>query len=70
MKTSVCGELKLKFWCGNQVDSTWAVGSASSANLPGCLWKIEEAYIADGGRQPGGIGPIERSRPLLRLLLS
>ena len=35
IKTTECGELKLKFWCSNLVDSTWADGSESRANLPG-----------------------------------
>lgn len=54
IKTTECGELKLKFWCSNLVDSTWADGSESRANLPGGMWKIESAYIADGGRLPDG----------------
>ena len=54
IKTTECGELKLKFWCSNLVDSTWADGSESRAILPGGLWKIESAYIADGGRLPDG----------------
>lgn len=54
IKTTECGELKLRFWCSNLVDSTWADGSESSANLTGGSWKIESAYIADGGRLPDG----------------
>ncbi|WP_235548862.1 hypothetical protein [Paenibacillus sp. Soil522] len=54
IKTTECGELKLRFWCSNLVDSTWADGSESSANLIGGSWKIESAYIADGGRLPDG----------------
>ncbi|KRF41898.1 SGNH/GDSL hydrolase family protein [Paenibacillus sp. Soil787] len=54
IKTAECGKLELKFWCSNLVDSTWADGSESRANLPGGLWKIEAAYIADGGKLPGG----------------
>jgi lysophospholipase L1-like esterase len=54
VKTAECGNLKLKFWFSNQVDSTWADGSVSRANLQGGKWKIESAYIADGGRVPDG----------------
>ena len=54
IKTAEYGKLKLKFWCSNRLDSTWADGFESRADLPGGLWKIESAYIADGGRVPGG----------------
>ncbi|UUZ80378.1 SGNH/GDSL hydrolase family protein [Paenibacillus sp. P26] len=54
IKTTEYGKMELKFWCSNQVDSTWADGSESRANLPGGLWMIEAAYIADGGRLPDG----------------
>jgi lysophospholipase L1-like esterase len=54
IKTAECGELKLKFWFSNLVDSTWADGSVSRANLQGGKWKIESAYIADGGKVPDG----------------
>ncbi|MCA0758743.1 SGNH/GDSL hydrolase family protein [Paenibacillus sp. N4] len=54
IKTTEYGELKLRFCCSNLVDSTWADGSESSANLMGGSWKIESAYIADGGRLPDG----------------
>lgn len=54
IKTTECGKIKLRFWCSNLVDSTWADGSESSANLTGGSWKIESAYIADGGRLPDG----------------
>lgn len=48
------GKLKMKFWCSNNVDSTWADGSVSRANLQGGSWRIEEAYLADGGKLPDG----------------
>ena len=54
IKTAEYGQLKLKFWYSNRVDSTWADGFESRADLPGGLWKVESAYIADGGRVPGG----------------
>ena len=54
LKTVEFGKSKLKFWCSNLVDSTWADGSESRANLLGGLWKIEAAYIADGGKLPDG----------------
>lgn len=54
IKMAECGKMELKFWCSNLVDSTWADGSESRANLLGGLWKIEAAYIADGGRLPDG----------------
>lgn len=48
------GKLKMKFWCSNNVDSTWADGSDSRANLQGGSWRIEAANIADGGKLPDG----------------
>lgn len=54
IKTVECGQMKLKFWCSNQVDSTWADGSVSRANMQGGSWKIESAYLTDGGGLPDG----------------
>jgi hypothetical protein len=54
IKTTEYGELKLKFWCSNLADSTLADGSDSCANLPGGLWKIGSATIADGGKLADG----------------
>lgn len=48
------GKLKMKFWCCNNVDSTWADGAESRANLQGGSWRIEAACIADGGKLPDG----------------
>jgi hypothetical protein len=48
------GKQKLKFWTSNIVDSTWADGTDSKANLQGGPWKIESCSIADGGPLPDG----------------
>lgn len=48
------GSLRMKFWCSNTVDSTWADGAISRANLPGGRWRIDAAYVADGGTEPDG----------------
>lgn len=48
------GDLKLKFWHSNNVDSTWDKGQEASGSEPGGEWSIEAAYIADGGLEPDG----------------
>ncbi|ASA25931.1 SGNH/GDSL hydrolase family protein [Paenibacillus donghaensis] len=48
------GELKLKFWHSNTVDSTWDLGQESAGSEPGGEWSIEAAYVADGGLEPDG----------------
>ncbi|UQZ34944.1 GDSL family lipase [Paenibacillus sp. PK3_47] len=46
------GDLKLKFWHSNNVDSTWDKGQEASGSEPGGEWSIEAAYFADGGLEP------------------
>lgn len=48
------GNLTLKFWHSNAVDSTWDLGAEASGSEPGGGWSIESAYIADGGLVPDG----------------
>lgn len=48
------GDLKLKFWHSNNVDSTWDKGQEASGSEPGGEWSIEAAYIADGGLELDG----------------
>lgn len=43
------GEFNFAFWHSNAVDSTWDQGEEVSANMPGGKWRIDEAYVADGG---------------------
>jgi len=48
------GSLKLKFWHSNAVDSTWDTGKEAAGSEPGGEWRIEAAYVADGGTEPDG----------------
>ncbi|WP_019913426.1 SGNH/GDSL hydrolase family protein [Paenibacillus sp. HW567] len=48
------GNLNLKFWHSNAVDSTWDLGAEASGSEPGGEWSIESAFIADGGLAPDG----------------
>jgi lysophospholipase L1-like esterase len=48
------GEFRMRIWCSNNVDSTWDDGAIARANLPGGTWRIESAYLADGGPDPDG----------------
>lgn len=48
------GQLTLKFWHSNTVDSTWADGSESKANDKGGNWRIEACFVGDGGLIPDG----------------
>ncbi|EHB68435.1 MULTISPECIES: SGNH/GDSL hydrolase family protein [Paenibacillus] len=49
MKPRESGQLELRFWHSNSVDSTWDVGSVAKGSMPGGAWRIEAAYAADGG---------------------
>lgn len=49
IKPRESGQLKLRFWHSNSVDSTWDVGSVAKGSMPGGAWRIEAAYAADGG---------------------
>lgn len=55
------GPLHLKFWHGNSVDSTWDQGKESVGGENGGEWRIEAAYVADGGTDPDG-GVVENSQ--------
>lgn len=46
------GKFTWRFWHSNSVDSTWDDGSYSLANVSGGNWRIEKAYLADGGLEP------------------
>ncbi|CAM4416262.1 lysophospholipase L1-like esterase [Paenibacillus endophyticus] len=48
------GQLPIKLWHSNTVDSTWADGSESRANDHGGRWRIEQCVVADGGPLPDG----------------
>lgn len=54
IKPKQYGELRLKFWTNNRVDSTWDDGSVSRADLPGGRWTIEAAYVGIGGPELDG----------------
>ncbi|NIK80333.1 hypothetical protein FHS15_005517 [Paenibacillus castaneae] len=48
------GQLHLRLWHSNVVDSTWSDGMESKANDFGGNWRIESCFVADGGEQPDG----------------
>jgi lysophospholipase L1-like esterase len=58
------GQLQIKFWHSNTVDSTWADGSESNASDQGGHWRIESCFIADGGQVPDGSIIAGTERPL------
>lgn len=43
------GNFIWKIWHSNVVDSTWDEGLVSRANLSGGAWRIDSAYLSDGG---------------------
>lgn len=49
-----CGQQSFRFWHSNAVDSTWDTGLIASASDLGGEWRIEAAYIGDGGTQLNG----------------
>ncbi|WP_454190248.1 SGNH/GDSL hydrolase family protein [Paenibacillus sp. Marseille-Q7038] len=52
------GQLDLKFWHSNSVDSTWDVGNTAKGSMPGGEWIIESAYVAvSGHKRDGSIMP-------------
>lgn len=58
IKPKETGQLELRFWHSNSVDSTWDVGSVAKGSMPGGSWCIEAAYAADGGTcQDGQVVP-------------
>lgn len=48
------GPLELRFWHSNAVDSTWDTGTVATGGLLGGKWRIESAYVADGGTVADG----------------
>ena len=48
------GQLDLKFWHSNAVDSTWDVGNTAKGSMPGGVWVIESAYVAVSGHKRDG----------------
>lgn len=48
------GPLELRFWHSNAVDSTWDTGTVAKGGLLGGSWRIEAAYVADGGAVADG----------------
>ncbi|MDU4697839.1 MAG: SGNH/GDSL hydrolase family protein [Paenibacillus sp.] len=48
------GSLDLRFWHSNAIDSTWDTGSVARGGAFGGEWRIEAAYVADGGEVPQG----------------
>jgi len=55
------GNLELRFWFSNEVDSTWDRGEVARGGQPGGDWLIEAAFAADGGtRRDGSVNPDSR----------
>ncbi len=48
------GKLELRFWHSNAIDSTWDTGLVARGGALGGQWRIEAAYVADGGTAPDG----------------
>ncbi|AOZ94524.1 GDSL family lipase [Paenibacillus crassostreae] len=48
------GPQTLHFWHSNAVDSTWDMGQIAAASDLGGKWRIEAAFVADGGMEPKG----------------
>jgi lysophospholipase L1-like esterase len=49
------GHQSMKFWHSNAVDSTWDDGLIASASDLGGEWRIEAAFVGDGGLEPNGV---------------
>ncbi|MGF7047261.1 cysteine desulfurase NifS [Paenibacillus sp. DS2015] len=49
-----CGLQRFKFWHSNAIDSTWDNGGVASASDLGGEWRIESAFVGDGGVEPTG----------------
>ncbi|MGG6314019.1 SGNH/GDSL hydrolase family protein [Paenibacillus macerans] len=54
LKVREHGPLELRLWHSNGVDSTWDTGTVAQAGQLGGAWKIEAAYVADGGTAADG----------------
>lgn len=48
------GAQELRFWHSNAIDSTWDTGSVARGGEYGGQWRIEAAYVGDGGLEPQG----------------
>ncbi|GGA30138.1 SGNH/GDSL hydrolase family protein [Paenibacillus physcomitrellae] len=48
------GRLVMRLWHSNAVDSTWDQGQQAAGGEPGGKWRIESAYLGDGGLLPDG----------------
>lgn len=46
IKPRESGQLELRFWHINSVDSTWDVGSVAQGSMPGGEWWIEDGKDA------------------------
>jgi lysophospholipase L1-like esterase len=52
-KPRVAGAFNWRFWVGNATDSTYGSGPLAP-NQPGGSWRIEAAFVGDGGPAPSG----------------
>lgn len=48
------GRLHMRIWHSNSVDSTWDMGQDAVGSEAGGPWKIESAFLGDGGRERDG----------------
>ncbi|MNH81298.1 GDSL-like Lipase/Acylhydrolase [compost metagenome] len=48
------GRLHMRIWHSNSVDSTWDMGQDAAGSEAGGPWKIESAFLGDGGRERDG----------------
>ncbi|WP_433946289.1 SGNH/GDSL hydrolase family protein [Paenibacillus sp. SN-8-1] len=48
------GRLHMRIWHSNSVDSTWDTGQDARGSEAGGPWKIESAFLGDGGRSRDG----------------
>lgn len=48
------GRLHIRIWHSNSVDSTWDMGQDAVGGEAGGPWRIESAFLGDGGRERDG----------------
>ncbi|RUT36233.1 SGNH/GDSL hydrolase family protein [Paenibacillus zeisoli] len=48
------GRLQIRIWHSNSVDSTWDMGQDAAGSEAGGSWRIESAFLGDGGRERDG----------------
>ncbi|RCX20591.1 lysophospholipase L1-like esterase [Fontibacillus phaseoli] len=58
------GEIQLRFWFSNAVDSTWDKGAVARGGQFGGNWLIEAAFAADGGTGRDGGVPAQSQVPV------